>query len=141
METSFPDPPCAVSVPNLMTDRGFWVTGFAKSLNVRRLMYQSLIWAAVLGDEPRRLGAPFDAEDLERQADALIDRVGRNVEFARDFLGRQMLIDKSQAIELTGTEPADPLRDRFIGRQAAGPPIGVRQAVPILPSDSRPAHI
>ena len=63
-----------------MTDRGFWVTGFAKPLNVRRLMYQSLIWPAVPRDEPGRLGAPLDAEDLQRLADALVDRVRRNVE-------------------------------------------------------------
>jgi len=71
-----------------MTDRGLWVTGLAKSLNVRRLMYQSLIWAAVLRDEPRRLGAPLDAENLQRLADSLVDRVGGNAQLARDFFGR-----------------------------------------------------
>ena len=58
-----------------MTDRGFWVAGSLVRLNVRRLMYQSLIWSAVLRDEARRLGAALDAEDLERLADALIDGV------------------------------------------------------------------
>src|SRR5689334_23449589 len=47
-ETSSPGPPCAVSVPNLITDRGLWVAGLELDGNVRRLMYQSLIWSAVL---------------------------------------------------------------------------------------------
>src|SRR5438093_13008977 len=42
-ETSSPGPPCTVSVPNLMTDRGLWVAIVVGRLNVRRLMYQSLI--------------------------------------------------------------------------------------------------
>jgi hypothetical protein len=75
-------------VPNLITDRGFWVTGFAKSLNVRRLMYQSLIWSAVLRDETSGLSTPLDAEDLKRLADALVDGVRRDIELGRDFLGR-----------------------------------------------------
>jgi len=31
------------------------------NLNVRRLMYQSLIWLAVTAYDPRRLSAPFYA--------------------------------------------------------------------------------
>jgi hypothetical protein len=38
-------------------------------------MYQSLIWLGILSDDPRRLRATFDAEDLERLANALVDRV------------------------------------------------------------------
>src|SRR5215218_5134269 len=49
-ETSCPSPPCAASVPNLMADRVIGMRGPGRSLNVRRLMYQTLIWAAVLGD-------------------------------------------------------------------------------------------
>jgi len=45
------------------------------ALNVRRLMYQSLIWPAVLGNEARRLAAALDAQDMERAANALVDRV------------------------------------------------------------------
>jgi hypothetical protein len=51
-----------------------------------------------------------------------------------------MLVDEAQAIELAGAQPPDPLLDRFIGRQAARPPIAVRQAVPVLPSYFRPAQ-
>jgi hypothetical protein len=123
-----------------MTDRGFWVTGLAKSLNVRRLMYQPLIWSAVHGNEARRLGTALDAEDLQRLADTLVDGVRRNIELARDFLGRQMLVDKAQAIELSGSQARDALLNLWVGRLAAWPPIGLRQAVPILPSDSRPAQ-
>jgi hypothetical protein len=68
-----------------MTDRGFWVAGFAKTLNVRRLMYQSLIWPAVLRYEARGLGTAFNAEDLKRLADALIDRVRRDLELRGDL--------------------------------------------------------
>src|SRR3954462_12967124 len=61
-ETSSPGPPCAVSVPNLMTDRGLWVACVDGGLNVRRLMYQSLIWPTVLRNDAGRLRAPLDAE-------------------------------------------------------------------------------
>jgi len=81
-------------VPNLLTDRGFGVAGLVIAVNVRRLMYQTLMWAAVLRNDARGLSAPFHSEDLEGLADALIDRVRRNVELRRDFLGGEMLIDK-----------------------------------------------
>ena len=61
-------------------------------LNVRRLMYQSLIFAAVTGDDARGLAAALDAEDMERAADALVDGVRRNVELGRDFLRGQMVV-------------------------------------------------
>jgi hypothetical protein len=51
-------------------------------------MYQSLIWAAVLRNETRRLRATLHAKDLQRMADPLIDGVRRNSEFGGDFLGR-----------------------------------------------------
>ena len=65
-------------------------------LNVRRLMYQPLICRAMAGDDPRRLAAPFDAEDLERLANALVDGVRRNAEFAGDFLGGEVLVDQQK---------------------------------------------
>jgi hypothetical protein len=70
-----------------MTDRGSGVASVAAALNVRRLMYQSLIWPRVLGHYPSRLGAAFDPEDLKRLADALIDGVRRDPELNRNFLG------------------------------------------------------
>jgi hypothetical protein len=65
-------------VPNLFADRGLWVACGMGSLNVRRLMYQSLIWPAVLRDQARRLSAAGNAENLQRLADSLVDRVGRD---------------------------------------------------------------
>jgi hypothetical protein len=66
-------------------------------------MYQSLIWLLVLGDDARCLRAPLDAEDRQRLADALVDRMGRDVKLDRDFLGIQMLIDEQETVELTRT--------------------------------------
>jgi hypothetical protein len=78
-ETSPAGLPCAISVPNLMTDRGFWFGAIPMALNVRRLMYQSLIWFFVAGDSAGSLCTPLDAENLERLADALVDGVRRDV--------------------------------------------------------------
>jgi hypothetical protein len=77
-------------------------------------MYQTLIWAAVLGDEARRLGASFDAEDVEGDADSLVDGVRRDVQLGGDFLGGQMLVDEPQAIELAGAQLRDARRDKVI---------------------------
>jgi len=60
-------------VPNLITDRGFWVSCSGLLLNVRRLMYQSLIWSAVLRHEAGSVLARLDSEDRKRLADPLID--------------------------------------------------------------------
>jgi len=85
-----------------MTDRGLWVAGLSVAVNVRRLMYQSLIWLLVLGDDPRRLCATLDAEDSQRLADALVDGMRRNVELRRDLLGIEMLVDEQETVELAG---------------------------------------
>jgi hypothetical protein len=90
-----------------MTDRGLWVAGFRLAGNVRRLMYQSLIWFFVLGDDARRLRPPLDSEEGERLADALVDRVRRDMELGRDFLRGQMLVDEEEAIELTRGQSGD----------------------------------
>ena len=66
---------CAVSVPNLSSDRGLWVAGQCVGLNVRWLMYQTLIFAAVLGDDARGLAAALDTKDMQRAADPLIHGV------------------------------------------------------------------
>jgi hypothetical protein len=95
-------------VPNLFADRAFWVPFGLVRLNVRRLMYQTLIWSAHPRDETRCLRTAVDAEDLQRAANALVDGMGRNIELDRDFLGRQMLVDQAQAIELARTQPRNP---------------------------------
>jgi hypothetical protein len=74
-------------VPNLLTDRGFGMGGLAAALNVRRSMYQALIWRrGMLRDGARRLRSPLHAEDCKRLADALIDGVRGNGEAGGDFL-------------------------------------------------------
>jgi hypothetical protein len=87
-------------VPNLIANCGFWVAGCSDGLNVRRLMYQTLIWAAVSRDQARCLRPPGNAKDCNRLADPLIDRVRGDIELGGDFLGRQELVDQPKAIEL-----------------------------------------
>jgi hypothetical protein len=92
-----------------MTDRGFGVAGLFVGGNVRRLMYQSLIWPFVPGDDTRRLRSPLDAKRGERLANALIDGVRRDVQFGRDFLGAEVLIDEEKAVELALGKSGDAL--------------------------------
>ena len=80
-------------------------------LNVRRLMYQSLIWLVVASYEARRLRAPFHAERLKREANALVDGVRRDVQLRRDFLGRKVLVDEQKTIELPARQLCEPLFD------------------------------
>jgi hypothetical protein len=94
-------------VPNLIADRGFWVACLLPCLNVRRLMYQTLIWFGVLRDDARGLGTPLYSQDLQRLADALVDRVRRNAELCGNLLGAEVVIDKAQAVELTARQPRD----------------------------------
>jgi hypothetical protein len=84
-----------------MTDRGFRVAGLIFPVNVRRLMYQSLILALVLGDDARRLGASLNSKDGKGLANALVDRVWGDLELARNLLGAEVLVDKEEAVELT----------------------------------------
>jgi hypothetical protein len=92
-------------------------------------MYQSLIWAGISGDDPGCLRPPIDAENLERLADALVDRVRRDAELGRDFLRAQVLVDEAQAIELAGRQFRKPTGDRIGRGRARSFPIAVRQAV------------
>ena len=93
-----------------MTDRGSWLACTGVPLNVRRLMYQSLIWPLVAGDDPRSLRAALYSKDSEGLPNSLIDCVRRDMKLGRDFLGAEVLIDKAQAIELTGRQACDALR-------------------------------
>jgi hypothetical protein len=97
-------------VPNLFTDRAFWFVRIVLCLNVRRLMYQSLICSAVLRHQARRLRTTFNAKDLQRLADPLIDRMRRDSKLDRDFFGGKMSIDQTQAIELAGRQLRHPVR-------------------------------
>jgi hypothetical protein len=113
-------------VPNLKTDRTTGVAFGAAALNVRRLMYQTLICAMDLRDHARRLGTALDPEDMQGPAYALIDRMRRYAELDRDFLGGQMLVDKQQGIELalaeSGNAPGN-CRIRFAGGRRVRPTI------------------
>ena len=79
-------PPCTISVPNLKTDRPTSLVDWGVSLNVRRLMYQPLIWAGRLRDHPRGLRAALDAEDMQGATHPLVDRVRGDAELLGDFL-------------------------------------------------------
>ena len=89
-------------MPNLKTDRPIGLAGFVIAGNVRRLMYQSLIWAKLPRHQARGLRSAFDAQCLQGDADALVDGVRGNTELDRNLLGRKMLVDQTQAIELAG---------------------------------------
>lgn len=73
-------------------------------LNVRRLMYQSLIWSAVLRDHPCGLAAPLNLEDRQGLANTLVDCVRRDLQPGGDLFRTQVLINKAQTVELTGRE-------------------------------------
>jgi hypothetical protein len=73
-------------VPNLIADRSFGVTCGQLGINVRRLMYQTLIWARKLSDDPSSLRTALHAEDLKRLSDALIDGVRGDAELRCDLL-------------------------------------------------------
>jgi hypothetical protein len=81
-------------VPNLIADRPGWVRLGGWNLNVRRLMYQSLIWLVQASDEARGLGAPLDAQGLEREADSLVDGMRRDIELGRNLFRRKVLVDE-----------------------------------------------
>ena len=124
IETGDPGLPCTVSVPNLNSDRPIGMTAPLGWLNMRRLMYQTLIWTAVASDEAGGMGATLHAKDLEGSADALIDGMWRNSELGRDFFGGQVLIDEAQAIQLTLTQPRNALLDILRVSATADRPFG-----------------
>jgi hypothetical protein len=105
-------------VPNLITDRVVGVAFSAARLNVRRLMYQSLIWPAVLRDEPRRLLARVDSEGVKRLANSLVDGVRGNAELGGDLLRAEVLVDKAQAVELAGAQASDALGNGVVRSMA-----------------------
>ncbi|HSQ98899.1 MAG TPA: hypothetical protein VLM36_03185 [Sphingomicrobium sp.] len=115
-----------------MTDRGFWLGLGTARLNVRRLMYQSLILPAVLRNDACRLRASFHPEDLERLPDTLVDRVRRYSELRRDLLRIEMLVNEAQAIELRGGQPSDARRHQVIGHLPRSRLVIIRQAVRIF---------
>jgi hypothetical protein len=118
-------------VPNLNADRGIWLARLGLVGNVRRLMYQSLIWAGMLRDYARRLRSPLDSEGVQRLTNALVDRVGRNPELGGDLLGAQVLIDEPEAVELPGGQARNALRHRILCHLRSSP-VFVRRAVSVF---------
>nr|WP_230558814.1 hypothetical protein [Sphingomonas segetis] len=114
-----------------MTDRASGLARLRLGGNVRRLMYQTLIWRLVLRNHPRRLRTALDTEDCERLAHALVDGVRRDAELGGDLLRIQMPVDEAKAIELAVAELRDACRHRILGRRSMPRriPIRVRQAV------------
>ena len=98
-------------MPNLLADRAFWVAIGGAGLNVRRLMYQPLIWPCGLRYQAGRLRPPLDLQDLQRTSNALVDGVRGYIQLERDFFGRQMLVDQTQAVELTRAQPGQAGRE------------------------------
>jgi hypothetical protein len=98
------DLPCAASVPNLMTDRALWVSRSRTGVDVRRLMYQTLICFAVVlnrsGDDPGRFAAPVDAKLFKSASDALVNRVRADPKANSDFLAAVVLVYQQKAFDL-----------------------------------------
>ena len=109
-------------------------------LNVRWLMYQTLIFAAVTSDDARGLAAAFDAKDMERAADALVDGVRRDVEVGRDLLRRQMIVHQPQAVELAGRQPRDAQRNYVVRLTHLGRRRKSRRTIRILQCNPQIGH-
>jgi hypothetical protein len=112
-----------------MTDRGFWLAARGIALNVRRLMYQSLIWLGILSDDPRRLCAALDAEDRQGLPNALVDRMRRYTELDGDLLGAEVLVDQPQAVQLPGRKTAHAVSAGVGDDRFRRLPMVIRQAV------------
>jgi hypothetical protein len=98
-------------VPNLIANRTFLVTGQYGGVDVRRLMYQSLICGIVQwqsrGNHPGRLAATVDAQLFERAADSLVDGMRANAQPGGNFLAAVVKVDKQEDFDLARAEPGD----------------------------------
>jgi hypothetical protein len=112
-----------------MTDRAFWVAARAIALNVRRLMYQSLIWLGMLSDDPRCLCAALDPEDRQRLANPLVDGMWRDAELDGDLLGAEVLVDQPQTIQLPGGKTVHAIGAGVGGARFRRLPMVIRHAV------------
>ena len=103
--------PCTVSVPNLIANRALLVTGQHGGVDVRRLMYQSLIcrisWRQSRSDHPRGLTPALDAKLFERAADPLVDGVRADSQPRRNFLAAVVKVDQQKSFDLTRAKPGD----------------------------------
>jgi hypothetical protein len=94
-----------------MTDRAALVSLCRTVVDVRRLMYQTLICLVVGMDgranQPRRLASPLYAQLFQGAADPLVHGMRADAQPGRDFLAAVMLVDKQEAVDLALTEACD----------------------------------
>nr|WP_246450327.1 hypothetical protein [Sphingomonas rhizophila] len=86
-----------------MTNRPIDLRAVGRRVDVRRLMYQSLIWlghTVVRGEEARSLCTALDVKDLQGLPDTLVDGVRRDAELCGNLFRRQMLVHEGQAFAL-----------------------------------------
>jgi hypothetical protein len=81
-----------------------------------------------LGDNAGRLRTTADAERLQGLANALIDGVRRDSELDRNFLGRQMLIDEPEAVELPLRQSGHAIRNIWLDFRGVLPDRGIRHS-------------
>jgi hypothetical protein len=91
-----------------MTDRAALVSPGRTGVDVRRLMYQTLICLIVARDcgrhQPGRFASPVDAQLFQRPPDALVHGVRADAEPDGDFLAAVMLVDEQETIDLALAE-------------------------------------
>jgi hypothetical protein len=100
-------------------------------------MYQPLIWAAVVGDDSRRLASALDSKDVKRAPNALIDGVRGDVELRRYLLGIEVFVDQPQAVELPCAQSRN-ASYHVLPRKAFRPFRGVGHARPLLQCHPHP---
>jgi len=122
-----------------MTDRGFWLAGTGLLLNVRRLMYQSLIWSLMAGYDPRRLRTAFYPEDSKGLSNALVDGVRGDMKLRRDFLGTEVPVDEQETVELPGAQPGDSLSHQVPRSRITGSARRLMRSVRIVQCNTHPA--
>jgi hypothetical protein len=97
-------------VPNLSADRAVFLSELSRRVDVRRLMYQTLIYGVIgrnlIRYHSRGIASPLYTELVQGAANALIDRMGADPQFGRDFLAAVMAINQQQALDLAFSKPS-----------------------------------
>ena len=92
-------------MPNLSADRALFLSGLEVSVDVRRLMYQTLICRILgrdgVGHQACGLSAAVYSKFFQSPANALIDGVRADAEANRDFLAAVVPVDQKQAFDLS----------------------------------------
>jgi len=97
-------------VPNLSADRAVFLSEPGSRVDVRRLMYQTLIYGVIHGelirDHARSIAPPLNVELFQCATDPLIDRVRADAQFGCDFLAAIVAINQQQTLDLALSEPS-----------------------------------